>query len=506
MFNNRILRFIISAFIVLYYHPTSGQSDAVFLKAGDIAPDIKVHKWIKGNPINENIKGKLLVIEFGATWCKPCAAAIPHLTALQNKYRGRVEVISLFVQELITAGDDRKNNYIRRVEAYVQKKGEKINYTVGVDDENGTLEKMWLKASGREGIPQIFVIGVDGRIYWIGSNPQVLDSVVSLSMKDGLKPPVSNHVGEVNYDLPASIKSDDTDTILFSALSKFRPGQEDGSKMPFNIVSYPHQYPKDSAYVKRTGSIEIVGAGLRRLYYLAYADTVSNYAMARNSVTNKFQDTIMYPNRRSSYARFWYKPVLEMKDSSIFNTITGLPDNRFNYIIKAKKGLATAEFFQKKLQDDLKCLFGYEVTVETRLMPCWVLTATEEARKSLPTKSPGKPYQHYKGRFGTYHFRNAEIRDIIFNLESKYGYGFLRLIEQPNKQPPFIDETGIKGEIDFVCDAELSEKIIQDVTDENSFPWYQELLSLIGIKMEKTLRPMKVVVIREALNSSVSAH
>ena len=67
------------------------------LAVGDPAPEIKVYTWIKGGPITDFKKSKIYIVEFGATWCTPCAKAIPELSKIADENKDDVEVISLFV-------------------------------------------------------------------------------------------------------------------------------------------------------------------------------------------------------------------------------------------------------------------------------------------------------------------------------------------------------------------------------------------------------------------------
>jgi len=57
------------------------------LKVGDRAPEFKVEKFLKGEPITGFEKGQVYVVEFWATWCGPCIAAMPHLSELQRHYK-----------------------------------------------------------------------------------------------------------------------------------------------------------------------------------------------------------------------------------------------------------------------------------------------------------------------------------------------------------------------------------------------------------------------------------
>ena len=42
-------------------------------------------------------KGKVLILDFYATWCEPCRNSIPHLVGLQQRYQNEVRVIGLNV-------------------------------------------------------------------------------------------------------------------------------------------------------------------------------------------------------------------------------------------------------------------------------------------------------------------------------------------------------------------------------------------------------------------------
>src|SRR2546426_245088 len=69
------------------------------LNITDPAPELKVAKWIKGEPVARLAPGGIYVIEFWATWCGPCKQAIPHITELAEKYRGKATFIGVDVLE-----------------------------------------------------------------------------------------------------------------------------------------------------------------------------------------------------------------------------------------------------------------------------------------------------------------------------------------------------------------------------------------------------------------------
>src|SRR5580700_3646190 len=59
---------------------------------GKKAPDFFVEKWLTAEP---DRKGKVVLIDFWATWCGPCRKAIPELSAFQEKFKDDLVVIGV---------------------------------------------------------------------------------------------------------------------------------------------------------------------------------------------------------------------------------------------------------------------------------------------------------------------------------------------------------------------------------------------------------------------------
>jgi peroxiredoxin len=96
---------------------------------------------------------KVVLVNFWATWCRPCRREIPDLVALQNEYRDRgVEVIGLSVDD---PGDQAEvKNFARQFS---------INYSIGFSSE-----EMLQLFSGREDtslpIPQTYIFDRNGKL------------------------------------------------------------------------------------------------------------------------------------------------------------------------------------------------------------------------------------------------------------------------------------------------------------------------------------------------------
>ncbi len=58
------------------------------------------------------LKGKVLVLDFWATWCAPCKAAMPGMDLALQKYAGEEDVVFLFISTMESTGrgDYRQKN------------------------------------------------------------------------------------------------------------------------------------------------------------------------------------------------------------------------------------------------------------------------------------------------------------------------------------------------------------------------------------------------------------
>jgi thiol-disulfide isomerase/thioredoxin len=496
----KFLRSIILICSVLFLSPFAyGQNEnTLLLKVGDKAPALLPYKWIKGTPVSEFKKNHVYIIEFGATWCVPCAAAIPHLTSLAKKYEGKATVVSLFVMELNKEPLGTKDPaYVAKVERYVAKQGSKMEYNVAVDDPQKTLENSWLRAAGKNGIPFTFVINKNGVIAWIGSNMSELDGIVQKNI-DGksdrlvVTKQMWDQFTTAPYDQEKLLLIDgnggkDDDFSFRSLIRKYKGDIKTGS---WGYVQSFFWAEPGSAYEKYKGRVQEIGMPLEQLYYMAYSDTTRGMLVFRNLYSNLYPDTIKNPQFKTSYGKYWHVPVLEVSDQTPFKWSYRSIENKYDYSLKVPVEIATAKFLQETMQRDLNTYFGYDVKVETRMMPYWRVIVRDKTTviTKLITKTPGEKCV-INDNDDPFFFTNAIMRDIIWTLASWYGYGSYDYGKLPKaEQAAFIDGTGITEEIDFKFDKSWS------------FEDFRKYLQSLGLDVVKDKKPMKVVVIRDPVS------
>jgi cytochrome c biogenesis protein CcmG/thiol:disulfide interchange protein DsbE len=122
------------------------------------APDV-TFKDLQGKDVRlADLKGKVVVINFWATWCEPCQIEIPWMIGFQEKYADKG--FTLLGVAMDDEGKSVVGPYVEKTQFDVDGKKMVMNYpiVIGSDDLSS-------KFGGLIGLPTTVVLGRDGKVH-----------------------------------------------------------------------------------------------------------------------------------------------------------------------------------------------------------------------------------------------------------------------------------------------------------------------------------------------------
>ena len=221
-----LLRYIVTS-LLLCFLPllVSAQQDDQptirFVRNPDPAPDFQL-AGLDGKPVTlAGSKGKVILVNFWATWCGPCRAEIPDLVELQKKYKDRLQILGLVV-------DDEDLDAIKKFAARFG-----INYPVALATNN-----IRIQYGGIPALPTSFVLDSEGRV--VQKHEGLRDPVLyETEIRSLLGLPIGNVKVETFEDIgQVFLQHADRATELPGVdLSKLTPEQKTVALHKFNAES-----------------------------------------------------------------------------------------------------------------------------------------------------------------------------------------------------------------------------------------------------------------------------
>lgn len=141
---------------------------------GKAAPAMNVAQWLNGPP---RLDGRLVVVDFFASWCGPCMNAVPHMTEMATRHQ----------QDLVVVGiSDEQAGTLRTGLGRAGYPANSFKYPIGVDP-NARMKKGF----GVTAIPHVAVVSADGIVRWQGHpmqlNATVVDALIAANRSSGIR-------------------------------------------------------------------------------------------------------------------------------------------------------------------------------------------------------------------------------------------------------------------------------------------------------------------------------
>ncbi|MFZ6009224.1 MAG: redoxin family protein [Bacteroidota bacterium] len=373
------------------------------LVIGDRVPDVVLTGVINHSSDQirlSEFKGKLLIIDFWATWCSPCIAMFPKTDSLQKKFSDKVVFLPVTYQskeevsKLFSKAPRLKNILLPMV----------------------TGDKTFHELFPHKELPHYVWIGGDGVVRAITGT----DEVNVANIQKMLNTSASSLVEKIdvakdyNREIPLLLGHngiDEKGLQYHKVITSFVPGLQ----CRFDILRY------NNGGVRR---ITATNATLQMLFALAWSND------SRYFNNNRILAEVNDPDRVTTHET----------NQQIVNA--WMQSNTWCYEIIVPQHLS-GKVFELMQQDLLDFFPQYTAGVEKRKRMCLVLERTSTADK---LKTSGNPTRVDFGYYETT-LTNSTITRLVSQLN----------IYLQHLPTPVVDRTGYTGNIDLRLDADLTQ-------------------------------------------------
>lgn len=418
------------------------------LNIGDRVPNLtfnNILNYKKPVATLEDFKGKILILDFWATWCSPCIGMMPVTDSLQKKFSGKIEFMPVTYQ---------KTDEVKKFSADIKRR-KNIDFYSIVEDT--VLTKMFTYAY----MPfYVWIDGTSGKVLgWCH-----LRGITAENIEKVLKGEIPNALREEKELKKAKI---DTSKPLF-AVTEIRDFEDGVRSDSINQDVFFHS--SFTKHIDKYGSAKAFSA----TRFTAFNTTISSLLKAAYGGENW---SITFSSKRF----FWEvnDPALQYLSDDAGIAASKTSRNDFNdwkrkatfcYELygRFKDEDSQYSLVQAEVNKYIEALFGLKASLEKRPMEALVLKRTSNSEK-------------------------LKYNGMVTGASDKFRYSIPSHFESWQKgnsyseMPPLVDETAYKGYVNIELKANLADLV--KVNEE---------LSKYDLKIVKENKLVDVIVVRKA--------
>lgn len=372
------------------------------LRIGDRLPDVSITNLVntgKSSLSTKDFRGKMLILDFWATWCTPCVALMPKMDSLQKAMANEVQILPVTYQA--------KAEVQRLLSRSAKFKSISLPFVFA--DE--TLHQFF----PHKELPHYVWIDSAGKVVAItGHNQITADTIKMMLAKGNTSLKIKKDIFKP-YDREKAVLFQNLDyaeqDVQFQSLFT---GFKEGLNTRLEVVRH------ENGKVKK---ITILNGYLQFLFRIGWSDETRYFSNSRVIIESK--DSLKMINRESG-DKF----------------VDWLKDNAWTYELIVPEHLSANAF--TIMRTEMERFFPqYAVHVEKRPVKCLVLERTSISDKIR--SDGGKP----KSSFDPYGITMINTRITL--LVSQLNY----LLQ--NRKMPVIDATGYSEGIDLLLDTNITD-------------------------------------------------
>ncbi|MBE9599946.1 TlpA disulfide reductase family protein [Pedobacter sp. MC2016-24] len=348
-----------------------------------------------------DFRGKVVILDFWATWCSPCIAMIPKIEALQNQFDGKVQFLSV--------GYESTNHIVEFLKKLEKQTGKNVTLPQITND------KILVKLFPHQTLPHCVWIGADGTVQAISDPSDVNEENIRKILTTKSLQVRTKQETNRTYDALRPLffgESNDNNLLLRSQLS---------------------------------GYIDGLGRGIYKDVQTKLPQNLKRITARNLSMTELF---------RLAYRKEQKEMIIEVKDLAALEPDKNSIKNSMEFMDWVKNGngycyeLQLPESRSKDafmiMQSQLQTYFPkYKIGLEHRKVKCLALIRTTTDDKIL-TKG-GEPMVNLD-KFGC-NFRSCFLSVFIDRLQ----------IPLQSSPLPVIDATNYKNMVDIKLDCNMTD-------------------------------------------------